>query len=222
MHIMEGFLPLQWCILWFIISIIVIIIGIIQWKRLVKENPEAKKILAINGIVMFFVSAFNLPALEGNGSNPLANGLPGSIFGPAITSVVVAIVLILQAFILAYGGLTTLGANIFSMGIAGPFAAYIAYTSLNKINCPDIISLILAVFIANVVTTATTALQIALVFSVDFFADLYKFFIILGVTQVIFVVIDIIVAVILFVILKSVYKDSKLFSPESNDFLKIK
>lgn len=219
MHIIEGFLPLEWCIIWYIISIIVVIIGVIQLKRLVKETPEAKKILTINGIVMFVVSLFSLPALKGSISNAPANGLTGSLFGPAITSVVAAIVLILQAFILGYGGLTTLGANIFSMGIVGPLAAYIVYTSLNKINLPEIVSLIFAVFFANVFTIAATALEYSLAFGV---ADFLKFFIILGVTQVIFVVIDIIVAVILFVILKSVYKDSGLFSPELNDFLKIK
>ena len=101
------------------------------------------------------------------------------------------------------------------MGIVGPLAAYIVYTSLNKINLPEIVSLIFAVFFANVFTIAATALEYSLAFGV---ADFLKFFIILGVTKVIFVVIDIIVAVILFVILKPVYKDSGLFSPELNDF----
>ena len=216
MHIMEGYLPFEWCVVWYIISVAVMIIGVIQLKRVIRESPEAKKILTINGIVMFLVSMLHMPSLTGSGSNPPASGLTGLLFGPAITSVVAGIVLLLQAFLLAYGGITTLGANILSMGIVGPLAAYIAYTSLDRINSPKAISLIIAVFIANVFTVAATALEYTLAFGDNFF----KFFAILSVTQVFFVVIDIIVAVAVFSILKTVYKDSRLFSAQSNDFIR--
>ena len=32
MHIMEGYLPLNWCIIWFVISIIVVAFGLYQIK----------------------------------------------------------------------------------------------------------------------------------------------------------------------------------------------
>ena len=218
MHIIEGFLPMEWCIIWYVISIIVVIIGIIQLKRVVNENPEVKKILAVNGIVMFAVSLFGMPSLEGCNSSPATSGLNGSLFGPAIPSVVVTIVLILQAFIFAYGGITTLGANIFAMGIVGPLAAAIVYYIFNKIGLPNVVSLIFAVIFANVFAIATTALQYTLAYGESF----VMFFAILMVPEVFLIVIDLIVSVIVFFVLKSIFKDSEIFSQNLNDFFQIK
>ena len=44
------------------------------------------------------------------------------------------IVLIFQAVLLAHGGLTTLGANTFSMAVAGPLAAFGIYKLCGKLN----------------------------------------------------------------------------------------
>ena len=213
MHIMEGYLPMEWCIIWYIVAIISVAFGIVQLRKLASNNPETRKVLAINGIVMFFVSSLKVPSVTGCNSSPAANGLAGSLFGPAVTSVVVGIVLLLQAFLLGFGGLTTLGANIFAMGVAGPLAAGVVYSGLNRINLPNIISLIFAVFFANVFSIGATALELGLAFGGEF----YKFFVILAVSQVIFVFLDIIVSVVVFVVLGAVFKDSKLFSRDIFD-----
>ena len=218
MHIIEGFLPMEWCMIWYIISIIVVVIGIIQLKRLINENPGAKKIPAANGIVMFVVSALGFPSLEGCNSSPAASALNGLLFGPAITSVVVTIVLLLQAFILGYGGITTLGANVFAMGIVGPLVAAIVYYLFNKIGLPNIISLIFAVIFANVFAIATTALQYVLAYGESFM----MFFVILMMPESFLIVIDVIVSLIVFLVLKSKFGDSEIFSQNLNDFFKIR
>ena len=47
-------------------------------------------------------------------------------------SVLGIIVLLFQAILLAHGGLTTLGANTFSMAIFGPFVSYGLFRLLKK------------------------------------------------------------------------------------------
>lgn len=218
MHIQEGYLPMEWCIVWYVLSIIAVVIGIIQLRRVISENPETKKFLTVNGIVMFALSLVSVPSLTGCNSAPAANALSGSLFGPAITSVVAAVVLLLQAFLLGYGGITTLGANVFAMGVVGPLAACIIYYCSNKIGLPSVVSLILAVIFANVFTIATTALQYFLASGESF----VMFFAILAVSQVFMIVIDIIVSLVVFVVFKSMFKDSEIFSPELKDFFKIR
>ncbi len=61
-------------------------------------------------------------------------GLGAILFGPCVTSILGIIVLIFQAILLAHGGLTTLGANCFSMAIAGPIISWILYKLLQKAN----------------------------------------------------------------------------------------
>ena len=49
MHIMEGYLPLEWCIVWFVVAIIVVAFGIYQIKKIVDETPESKALPAVSG-----------------------------------------------------------------------------------------------------------------------------------------------------------------------------
>lgn len=186
MHIMEGFLPLQWCLFWYIISFIVVIYGIIKIKKITDESPELKPLLAVSGAFMFLLSALKLPSLApGSSSHPTGNGLSAVIFGPAITAVLATIVLLFQALLLAHGGITTLGANVFSMGIAGPFIAWLIYRIFNKLGIRSSITIFLAAFSADIVTYLTTATQLALAFPVPGFdAALLKFMAIFAYTQI--------------------------------------
>ena len=59
---MDGYLPGQWCAIWFVISIIVVAYGIYQIKKIVDENPESKALLAVSGAFMFILSSLKLPS----------------------------------------------------------------------------------------------------------------------------------------------------------------
>ena len=108
-----------------------------------------------------------------------------SLFGPAVTAVLAAIVLIFQALLLANGGLTTLGANIFSMGITGPIVAWLVYKGLTKANVSSTIAIFFAAFLGDLLTYVATSFQLAFAFpSPSFSESLVKFLVIFAVTQV--------------------------------------
>ena len=185
MHIMEGYLPLLWCTIWFVISIIVVAFGIYQIKKIVDETPESKALIAVSGAFMFVLSSLKLPSVTGSCSHPCGNGLGAALFGPAVTAVLATIVLLFQAILLAHGGLTTLGANIFSMGIVGPFVAWIVYKALTKANISSTIAIFFAAFLGDLLTYVATSFQLALAFSSpNFGTALTNFLIIFAVTQI--------------------------------------
>ena len=185
MHIMEGYLPLQWCIIWFIISIIVVAFGIYQIKKIVDETPDSKALLAVSGAFMFILSSLKLPSVTGSCSHPCGNGLGAALFGPAVTAVLATIVLIFQALLLAHGGLTTLGANIFSMGIVGPVVAWIVYKGLTKANVPSTVAVFFAAFLGDLLTYVATSFQLAFAFPAPTFTGaLTNFLVIFAVTQI--------------------------------------
>ena len=66
---------------------------------------------------MFVLSALKIPSLTGSCSHPTGVGLGAILFGPSVMSVLGTIILLFQSLLLAHGGLTTLGANAFSMAI---------------------------------------------------------------------------------------------------------
>ena len=185
MHIMEGYLPLQWCIVWFVVAIIFVAYGIYQIRKIVDENPESKALLAVSGAFMFILSSLKLPSVTGSCSHPCGNGLGAALFGPAVTSVLAAIVLIFQALLLAHGGLTTLGANIVSMGIVDPIIAWIVYKGLTKANVSSTVAIFFAAFLGDLLTYVATSFQLAFAFPApSFAASLTNFLTIFAVTQV--------------------------------------
>jgi cobalt/nickel transport system permease protein len=86
------------------------------------------------------------------------------MFGPAVTAVLGVIVLLYQALFLAHGGLTTLGANVASMGIIGPVVAYLIYKAGMKANINFYVVVFLAATFADWITYVVTSTQLALAF----------------------------------------------------------
>ena len=110
---------------------------------------------------MFVISSLKIPSVTGSCSHMTGTGLSAILFGPAVTSVLGLIVLIFQAILLAHGGLTTLGANCFSMAIAGPLAAYGLYRGLRAVKVDRKACVFLAAFLGDLFTYCVTSVQLA-------------------------------------------------------------
>jgi cobalt/nickel transport system permease protein len=97
------------------------------------------------------------------------------------------VVLLFQAILLAHGGLTTLGANIFSMAIVGPFTAAAIYRIARIVKLPFGVSIFLAASMGDLLTYVTTSCQLALAFpdpAGGFTASFAKFATVFAVTQI--------------------------------------
>ncbi|MFA6372569.1 MAG: energy-coupling factor ABC transporter permease [Methanothrix sp.] len=164
MHIMEGFLPLQWCVFWFALSLPVVAYGAYKMNNIMKGNRDVLPLLAVAGAFVFVLSSLKLPSVTGSCSHPTGTGMGSIIFGPWITSVLAVIVLVYQAVFLAHGGLTTLGANTFSMGIAGPVIGYLVYKAATKVGLHLYLAVFLAATLADWATYLVTSVQLALAF----------------------------------------------------------
>jgi cobalt/nickel transport system permease protein len=205
---MEGFLPWQWCLFWYIMALPVVAYGVIQIKKITDKNPESKPLLAVSGAYMFVLSSLKLPSVSGSCSHPTGNGLGAILFGPAVTSVLAAITLVFQALLLAHGGITTLGANIFSMGIVGPVVAWLAYKGCKNAGLSLSIGVFLAAFLWDLFTYVTTATQLSLAYPIPTFSEAYiKFMIIFAYTQIPLAIAEGILTVIIFDYIKKLRPD---------------
>ncbi|MFZ5969174.1 MAG: energy-coupling factor ABC transporter permease [Bacillota bacterium] len=186
MHIMEGFLPPVWAAFWFVVSIPFIVMGIKSIKKITDHNPNMKMLLGLCGAFAFVLSALKLPSVTGSSSHPTGVGLGAILFGPTAASVLSLIVLLFQAVLLAHGGLTTLGANVFSMGIAGPFASFAVYKLLKKSGASQSICVFSAAALGDLITYVVTSVQLGIAFPTDagMFAAITKFLGIFAVTQI--------------------------------------
>ncbi len=187
MHIMEGFLPAGWALFWWAVFLPFFILGVRSLIKITKEAPELKLMLGLAGAFTFVLSALKLPSVTGSSSHPTGTGLGTVMFGPLPMSVLGSVVLLFQAVLLAHGGLTTLGANAFSMAVAGPFVGYAVYLLMIKATGKPKLAIFAAAMMANLSTYVVTSLQLALAFpSVEggMLASFAKFGSIFAVTQI--------------------------------------
>lgn len=164
MHIMEGYLPVGYCIAWGVICLPFLVKGFFNIRKQFQENKKAITMLAMAGAYIFVLSALKIPSVTGSCSHMTGTGLGTILFGPSTVSILGIIVLLFQAILLAHGGLTTLGANTFSMAIAGPFVAYGIYLLCRKCKVNKMAGIFLAAFLGDLFTYCVTSIQLALAF----------------------------------------------------------
>lgn len=134
MHIMEGYMSAGYCVAWGAVCLPFLIAGFISLKNKIRENRRNITLIAMSGAFVFVLSSLKIPSVTGSCSHMTGTGLGAILFGPAAVSILGIIVLLFQALLLAHGGLTTLGANTFSMAIAGPIVCFGIYRLLSLIH----------------------------------------------------------------------------------------
>jgi cobalt/nickel transport system permease protein len=164
MHIMEGFLPASWCIVWWLVALPCLALGVYQLRRVLSKDREALPLLGVTGGFIFILSSLKLPSVTGSCSHPTGTGLSTISFGPWITAVVSAIVLLFQALFLAHGGLSTMGANTVSMGVVGPLIGWGIYRALRDTRVSMYVTVFLACAFADLFTYVVTSLELALAY----------------------------------------------------------
>lgn len=164
MHIMEGFLPPALCIAWGVVCLPFLVKGLINLKKIFAENRRAVTLVAMAGAYVFVLSALKIPSVTGSCSHMTGTGFSAILFGPSVTSILGIIVLVFQAILLAHGGLTTLGANTFSMAIAGPLLTYGIFGLCKKLKVNKNVSIFLAAALGDLFTYCVTSLQLAIAY----------------------------------------------------------
>jgi cobalt/nickel transport system permease protein len=149
MHIMEGFLPVEHALGWTLASAPFVVIGVRSLRRRLHEQPEQRMLLGVAAAFSFVLSALKLPSVTGSCSHPTGVGLGALLFGPTAMVPVGLVVLLFQALLLAHGGLTTLGANLFSMAIVGSFVAAGLFRAGRLLHLPLAICVFAATCCAN-------------------------------------------------------------------------
>ncbi|MBW7571291.1 energy-coupling factor ABC transporter permease [Caproiciproducens faecalis] len=212
MHIMEGYLAPQYCIAWGVLCIPFLVTGYLSINKKLKENRKNITLLAMAGAFIFVISSLKIPSVTGSCSHMTGTGLGAILFGPSAVSILGIIVLLFQAILLAHGGLTTLGANTFSMAIAGPLLSYGIFRLCKKLNINQYFGIFLAAFLGDLFTYCVTSVQLAIAYPSaqgGIMASAVKFLGVFAPTQLPLAVLEGILTVLIMIALKT-YADPEL------------
>lgn len=162
MHISEGILPAPWAALWFVLSIPFLAWGLRDLRVRNEKTPHTKPLVGLVGAAVFIISCMPIPIpTAGTCSHPCGTGLAAILIGPWLTVVVTSVALVLQALFLAHGGLSTLGADIFSMGVAGAFVGYGVFVLAQKVGLGWVVASFLAGILSDWATYTVTSFELA-------------------------------------------------------------
>ena len=131
MHIPDSFMPLSQAIIYWLIALPFILMSF-RWAR--KEMDDMKvPILAALAAGIFAIQALNIPIGMGTSGHMVGATLVAIILGsPWAGVLVLTLVLLVQGFVFADGGITVMGANILNMGIISGFVGYYTFVALMK------------------------------------------------------------------------------------------
>ncbi|MDP3790056.1 MAG: energy-coupling factor ABC transporter permease [Candidatus Omnitrophota bacterium] len=162
MHIAEGILPLKWAGLWYAVALPFVAKGVMDVKKKATASPHFKPLLGLMAAVVFVISCMPVPVpTAGTCSHPCGTGIAAILIGPIMSIFVTSIALFIQALFLAHGGITTWGADVVSMGIAGSFAGYMAFKLLRRFKASFFISGFFAGLLADWATYSVTSFELA-------------------------------------------------------------
>ncbi len=206
MHIMEGYLSPTYCLVWGAISLPFIVAGYLAIKKKVEVNRSSITMFAMAGAFIFILSSLKIPSVTGSSSHMTGTGLGAILFGPLPMSILALMVLVFQAILLAHGGLTTLGANTFSMGVAGPFVTFGLYTLGRKLKLNKYLNIFIASAVGNLFTYMVTSFQLGLAYPSEVggvLASVGKFLAVFAPTQVPLAIIEGLLTIAIIITLES-------------------
>ncbi len=162
MHISEGILPVSWAGLWFGAALPFVAYGLYALKKASQEDLSMKPLVGLMAAVVFIISCMPVPVpTAGTCSHPCGTGISGILLGPAISVLVAAAALLIQALFLSHGGLSTWGANIVSMGIVGSFTGFITFRILRTMKVNMAVAGFMAGLFADWATYLATSAELA-------------------------------------------------------------
>ena len=132
MHIPDGFVDLKTAVATGVLSTGGLAVSIFNVKKIFKA-----KVIAMMGVMaalIFALQMINFTIPGGTSGHLLGGALVAIILGPFAGSIVLTVVLIVQAFVFMDGGIVALGSNVFNMAICGVLCAYLNYHLLQKIS----------------------------------------------------------------------------------------
>ncbi len=132
MHIPDGFLDLKTVVTTSIVSAGGLGASIYRVKKIFKARTIA--IMGVLAALIFALQMINFSIPGGTSGHLLGGALSSIVAGPFAGSIILSVVLIVQALIFNDGGITALGANIFNMAIIGVFSSYLIYYLIRKIS----------------------------------------------------------------------------------------
>ncbi len=159
MHLGEGILPALQALAWSAASAPFVL----HSARTLQRDRARRPLVGVATALTFAVTLFPIPVPGlGATSHMCATPFLALLLGPSVMALPVMLSLLVQALLFAHGGLSTLGANVFTLGIAGPWVAWALARGLRRLGLASPLSTGLACALGAVAVYGLDAVMLGL------------------------------------------------------------
>ena len=125
-------------------------------------DEKSAPLAGLTAVFIFAVQMLNFPVVAGTSGHLLGGALAAVLVGPWAATLALTVVLVMQAFLFADGGLSALGLNVFNMSIIGVWVGYAVFLLVKKILPRSKASIVIASAIGALLSVPAAALGFTL------------------------------------------------------------
>jgi cobalamin biosynthesis protein CbiM len=164
MHIPDGFIDLPTSAAFAAASALAVA-GAVKGAR--KQLSEQSAPLAgLTAVFIFAVQMLNFPVAAGTSGHLIGAALAMVLVGPYAATLALVVVLIIQAFLFADGGLTALGLSIFNMAVISVWVSFAVFMLLKKIFPKTKSWLVIATFVSALISVPAAAIGFVIQYAI--------------------------------------------------------
>ena len=131
MHIPDGFIDLPTSAIFAVASAGSITYSLVGARKQLDE--KSAPLAGLTAVFIFAVQMLNFPVAAGTSGHLLGGALAAVLVGPYAATLALTVVLVMQAFLFADGGLSAIGLNVFNMSVLGVWGGYAVFLLARKI-----------------------------------------------------------------------------------------
>jgi cobalamin biosynthesis protein CbiM len=155
MHIPDGFIDPQTSAIFAGISAVGVAAALKGARSQLDEKTAP--LAGLTAVFIFAVQMLNFPVAAGTSGHLLGAVLAAVLVGPWAATLALTVVLLMQAFLFADGGLTALGLSVFNMSILAVWAGYAIFLLVRKILPKNKASVSAAAFVGALLSVPIAA-----------------------------------------------------------------
>jgi len=155
MHIPDGFIDLPTSAIFAAASVGAITYSLVGARKQLDE--KSAPLAGLTAVFIFAVQMLNFPVAAGTSGHLLGGALAAVLVGPYAATLALTVVLVMQAFLFADGGLSAIGLNVFNMSVLGVWGGYAVFFLVRKILPKNKASISIAAATAGLISVPIAA-----------------------------------------------------------------
>ena len=163
-HIPDGFIDLPTSAAFAGVSAIAVAGAVKGARRQLSE--QSAPLAGLTAVFIFAVQMLNFPVAAGTSGHLIGAALAMVLVGPYAATLALVVVLIIQAFLFADGGLTALGLSIFNMAVISVWVSFALFMLLKKILPKTKSWLVVATFISALISVPAAAVGFVIQYAI--------------------------------------------------------